>query len=144
MPHIKDEGSLFDAPLEKIWKYLDSPEDHSRAHKGSRNVQRTKVNDNTFLVSREQNMGGKWVKVSVRITPHAPVGSALEMVEGPMAGSKWFNFYEPKGNRTAVTVVGEFKAASLPPNQVEPAVMAFLQQSFDEDNAALREFKPSK
>ena len=144
MAFIKDEGSQFDAPIDTIWKFLTSPEEHGKAHKGARNVQRSQVNENTVLVSREQDMGGKWVKVAIRVVAHPPVGSAIEMVEGPMAGSKWFNFYEPKGGKTAVTVVGEFKSPTIPPNQLEPAVRAFMEQSFNEDNAALRQLAGRK
>jgi hypothetical protein len=54
-----------------------------------------------------------------------------------MAGSKSFQFYTPKGNETAVTVVGEFVSKGVPDAALKGAVMAFLGTVFDEDQKNL-------
>ncbi len=140
MVHIVDEGSHFDAPVDVIWKYLLDQEDHARAHQSRRNMKVEPAGENLVHVSFEQNVQGNWVKVVNRITILAPLGSAIEMTEGPMKGSKWINYYTPMGNRTGVTVVGEFQSAMLPGAQLEPAVRKNLEDAFNEDSAAIREF----
>ncbi len=140
MVHLIDEGSHFDAPIDQVWKYLQSDEDHRPAHKGRRNFQRTALNESSFINSWEQDNRGTWVKIVNKVTPLPPVGIAVEFLEGPMAGSKFFNYYTPRGNRTGVTVVGEFTSAQIPASQLEPAVRGVLQEVFEEDTVALKAF----
>jgi len=48
-------------------------------------------------------------------------------------------FYFPNGNKTGVTVVGEFTSSMMPDeNQLKQAVMSFLEQAFNEDSAYLQ------
>jgi hypothetical protein len=89
-------------------------------------------------------MNGKWEKVKTRTTVMAPLGLAIEMLEGPMTGSKFFNVYTPAGNKTAISVYGEFSSKSIPPAQLEPAVHGFLEQVFNEDNAAIKAMAAKK
>jgi hypothetical protein len=56
-----------------------------------------------------------------------------------MSGSKFFNYYIPNGNKTGVTVVGDFKSPMIyDENQLKQAVMSFLEQAFNEDSAYLK------
>ena len=144
MVHVKDEGSHFDAPIETVWEYLNSEEDHSNSHSGTRNRHRKELSENSMLVSWEQDVGGKWVKMENRITILPPVGLAIEVMEGPMAGSKFMNFYTPKGDMTEVTVVGEFTSKQIPEAQLEPTVDALLDEMYKEDVAGLRAFSEKK
>jgi len=137
MVHIRDEGSQFDAPIDAVWKYLQNPDEHNRTHQ-SRNFKSKPVGEGSMEMSWEANMGGHWAPMKMRITPLPPVGVAIEQLEGPMAGSKFFNIYQPMGAKTGVTVVGEFTSKAIPPAQLEAAVRGFLEQSFNEDNAALK------
>jgi hypothetical protein len=143
MVHIKDEGSHFDAPLDVVWRYLQAPE-HGPAHKGHRNTKMEMAGENVMVIDEEQDMGGKWVKTKTKITTLPPVGMAIELLEGPMAGTKFFNFYSAKGNKTEVTVVGEFVSKAMPPAQIEPAARGFLEMIFNEDTAAIRAFSAKK
>jgi ABC-type phosphate transport system auxiliary subunit len=77
------------------------------------------------------------VKHKTRTTAYPPVGIAFETIEGPMTGSKSFQFYTPKGNETAVTVVGEWVSKSVPDGDLKNAVLAFLETVFDEDQKNL-------
>jgi hypothetical protein len=138
MPHIKDEGSEFDAPIDTVWKFVMS-EDHGPAHKSSRNPQVKPVADNVMLITQEQNFNGNWVKTTNRITQLPPTGFVVEVIEGPLAGSKFINYYTPKGDRTEVTVVGDFTSKAIPENQIEPAVRGYLATVFEEDSIAIRE-----
>ena len=141
MARINDtEGSKFDAPMEIVWRYLQHPEAHGSAHRGSRNRQMTPLSESSFVVSWEQNMNGTWVKVANRITVYPPLGMAAEAVEGPMKGSKMFTVYTPHGNQTEVSVFGDMHVAEVPPGQIEPMVRGFWEMAFNEDSAGIREF----
>jgi len=143
MVHIKDEGSSFDAPVEIIWKYLQAPEDHTRTHK-NRNFTSKPVGEGSMELSWEANMAGNWVPMRTRVTPFPPLGVAVEILEGPMGGSKFFNIYTPKGAKTGITVVGEFTSKVIPAGQLEPTVRGFLEQVYNEDAAALRSLAEKK
>jgi len=82
---------------------------------------------------------GTPVKVKTRVTTTMPIGVAIEIIDGPMAGSKFFNIYAPNGNKTDITVVGDFESKTIPPAQLEPSVRRFLETIFDEDTAAIKE-----
>jgi hypothetical protein len=140
MVFVADSGSVFDAPVADVWKYLMADTDHGVAHKGRRNVERKQLSENTIQLSWEQDMDGKWVQLSNRLTFHPPVGFFVEPLEGPMAGSKFFNYYVPKGNKTEVIVVGEWNSQMIPKEQLEQAVMANLEKIFHEDSVGLKEF----
>ena len=84
---------------------------------------------------------GKQVKVKIRNTIFPPVGYVSEHVEGPTAGSKAFAYYTPKGDKTGITVVGDFTIAGLDEKAVRDAVLAQMQAVFDEDNANLKRMK---
>jgi len=143
MVHIKDEGSHFEAPIDKIWKYLEA-EDHGPAHKSTRNQQMKPLAENSFILSQEQNMNGQWVKTANRITVFPPVAVSIEVIEGPLAGSKMINVYTPKGNKTGIDVYGEFVSKQIPAAQLEQAVRGNLEMVFNEDSAALKSFVPKK
>jgi len=143
MVHVKDEGSTFDAPLDTVWKYLQMPEDHNRTHK-SRNFRSKPLAENMMEMSWEANIGGSWVPLRTRLTALPPVGVAIEMLEGPMAGSKFFNIYTPMGARTGITVVGEFTSKMVPPAQLEASVRGFLEQVYNEDAAAIKALASKK
>ena len=141
MVRISDqEGSQFDAPLEVVWKYLQSPEAHGNAHQGSRNRAMKPLTETSFVVSWEQNMNGTWVKVANRITVFPPLGMVAEAIEGPLAGSKMFTVYTPRGAKTEVAVHGDMQSAMLPAPQIEPVVRAAWESAFNEDSAGLKEF----
>lgn len=134
------EGSKFDAPLEVIWKYLQSPEAHGGAHKGTRNRAMKPLTDTSFVVSWEQNMGGNWVKVANRITVFPPLGMVAEAVEGPMTGSKMMTVYTPHGAKTEVSIFADMQSSMVPAAQLEPMVRGAWEMAFNEDSAGIREF----
>jgi hypothetical protein len=72
------------------------------------------------------------------------VGIALEILDGTFSGSKFFSYYMPKdnNNRTAVTVVGDFKSPTISDNeQLKSAVLSFLDNAFNEDVAYLKKMQ---
>jgi hypothetical protein len=139
MVHIREEGSRFDASIETVWRFLNSPAAHDRAHKLSRNRHVQDVGELSMLESYERNWRGDWVKVANRLTVLPPLGTVTEFKEGPFAGSRMFTVYTPEsGEATRIDVYGEFKSPSIPPDQVEAAARSWLSDLYNEDAPALR------
>lgn len=138
MVYILDEDSIFDVPLERLWEYLPSD-----AHKHpSINLISREVNGNNVVVTSERSVDGKMVTTKLRITMYPPLGVAMEYLEGPAAGSKAFIHYAPKGSKTGITVVGDFKIAGVSDEEgTKKAVMQMLELSFNEDSAILGQMK---
>lgn len=134
---VEDESGTFEAPLPVVWKFLQSPEEHGRVHRQRKGSLRL-LSENQVLAAWEQEVEGAAVKVSNRITLLPPLGFAVEVLEGPFAGSKFFNYYLPRGERTEVLVVGDFVSKSVPEEEVPAAVHRYLAEVFREDEEALR------
>ena len=134
MVYLFDEGSIFDAPIDKIWKYLPSDQ---HQHSSMKLLSRELIG-NAVVITAERTIMGKLVRTKMKNTLYPPFGFVQEHLEGPTAGSRAFVYYVPKGNRTAITVVGDFLLAGADEQGTKEAVLAQLQVSFDEDNANLK------
>ena len=137
---IVDEGSEFEAPLEKVWKLSEAhAKDAAKIHPGGKNYKGENISEYAAIQSWESDMQGQTIKTKIRVTRFYPLGVAIELLEGPVSGSKFFNYYIPNGNRTGVTVVGDFKSPIMTDeNQLRQAVLSFLEQAFNEDSAYLK------
>jgi hypothetical protein len=145
MVHIKDEGSHFEAPIETVWAFLQAQDAHEESHsKSTRNRDSKPLTENSMILSMERNVNGQWMKEKNRVTMLPPLGLAIEVLEGPLAGSKFVNIYTPKGNRTGIDIIGEFNSSQIPAAQLEHAVRANLETVFNEDSAALKAFSARK
>jgi hypothetical protein len=138
MVYILDEGSVFDAPIDKVWKYLTSDE---HRHNSLKLISREMATSNTVIITAERNIMGKTVRSKIKNTLYPPFGFVQEHLEGPTAGSRAFVYYIPKGNKTGITIVGEFVLSGMDEKTTRDAIMAQLQMSFDEDNANLKNTK---
>ncbi len=138
MVFILDEGSHYEAPIDRVVKLLQSHmTDGAAIHPNLKNFKLERVSENIAIGSGEREVQGKIVSSKARFTMFPPLGVAIEQLEGPMAGSKYFYYYIPKGGRTGVTAVGEFKSPIMSDEQLKQAVNAFLEQVFKEDTAYL-------
>ena len=104
MVYLLDEGSVFDMSIDKIWKYLQSEE---HRHPSIKMVNR-EVIGNTVVITSERNIMGKVALTKIKNTLYPPFGLVQEHLEGPLAGSKAFRYYTPKGDKTGITVIGDF------------------------------------
>jgi hypothetical protein len=139
MVHVRDEGSRVDGSIESVWRYLNDPELHGKAHKNSRNVTQKIEGGTTILVTAERNFRGSWVKVGQRLTVLPPLGHVIEFVAGPFAGSKMFTVYTPlDADHTQVDVYGEFRSPTLADAEVETAARQYLDEVFSEDAPAIK------
>ncbi|MCH8022168.1 MAG: hypothetical protein IH932_00265 [Thaumarchaeota archaeon] len=135
MVFIKDEGGYFKAPLDKVWKLVQlHSTELTKIHKGVKNPITETLSETSEITTWDDENGGK---IKARLEVFAPIGLAIEFLEGPFAGSKFFNYYTPRGDTTGITVVGEFKSPSMSDEELKEAVTAFLEQGFNEDNAYL-------
>ena len=135
MVFIHDEGSEFDAPLDKVWKLNASEGRHN--HPSLRNMGSEMEGEHPILKYETAMPDGSWAKNRVRMTLLPPVGIAFETLEGPMAGSRSFQFYTPKGAKTGITVVGEYVSPGVPEAVLKKEVLRFLETVFGEDQSNL-------
>ena len=139
MVYILDEGSVFDASIDKIWKYLPS---EGHRHNSQKLISREMVDNNhAVVITGERTMMGKTVRSKIKNTLYPPFGFVQEHLEGPTAGSKAFVYYTPKGDKTGITIVGDFVLSGMDEQATKDAFMAQFQVSFDEDNANLKNTK---
>lgn len=138
MAFLVDQGGVFDAPVEAVWQFLSSGEEHTQVHRHEA-VRRVRHSPNSLTYSWEQPFDGEHVRFAMRSTAYAPVGIAYEVLEGPFTGSSFFLYYTPKGERTGVTVAGEFHSPTIPESHLLPAVERFFAVEFEQDGRAIRE-----
>jgi len=143
MVFVRDDGSVYNAPLEEVWRFLSTEDAHSQAH-GHRNFARKSLPGNSGEYSWEQEFEGATARFTMRWTSFPHFGIAYEVLEGPFVGSKFFSYYRPRGNRTRVTVVGDFVSATVPANRLETSVLAFFAREFEQDSAAITEMLSGK
>ena len=136
MVFVRDEGSVYNASLEEVWRFLSSPDAHTAAHQ-HRNVRRTALPGNAGEYSWEQEFEGKSERFTMRWTAFPRFGIAYEVLEGPFVGSKFFAYYRPRGPKTRVTIVGDFASPSIPAPRLESSVLGFFAREFEQDSVAM-------
>ena len=141
MVYLKDEG-VFDAPVDKIWRFLnDEKADHEhRAVKFSKVLEQS---EKIMVVEMDAKSpdGKTTFKQTAKFTFNPPKGFDMEFLSGPMVGTKHTHTYTPMGNKTKVEVAGEFKVQGLDEQATKKAALALLEEFFNEDNAALKNYK---
>ena len=143
MVFVRDEGSVYNATLEQVWKFLSANDRHTEAHV-HRNVTRKSLPGNSGEYSWEQDFEGRSERFTMRWTSFPSFGVAYEVLEGPFVGSKFFSYYRPRGPKTRVTVVGDFVSPTIPPARLEASVLGFFAREFEQDSAAIATMIASK
>lgn len=133
---LRDEGGVFDAPVEAVWAFVGSGEAHSKAHE-HRDFRRELLAPDHGRYSWEQPFDGRPVRFTMEWWAYDPLGCAYRVLEGPFAGSTFYLYYVPRGTRTEVGILGEFRSPTLPEPEIEPAVRRFFATEFEQDAAAL-------
>jgi hypothetical protein len=139
MVFVLDEGSAFNAPLETIWKYNQSEREHN--HPSMKNLKVGQEGGSFIFDFDSAEPDAKSVKTKIKVTFYPPSGFAVEELEGRFAGSKYFNYYTPKGKRTGITVVGHWSSATIPEAKLKKAALDHLAVVFKEDSGNLKNFK---
>ena len=139
MVYVKDDG-VYDEPLEKIWKYIQAPEDHVHETILSQKVLEQEGNTMKLRVETFNARGGKEEQIW-RMTMDPPFGHELEVLEGSTKGTKQAHVYIPMGEKTKVIVVGDFKMPGADDETIRKGTLDYLAKVFTEDSAQLRKFK---
>ena len=140
MVHVKDDG-IFDAPIDRIWKYVNDEQAHQH---GSFRVTKVLEEKGNAIVAEAKlgNPDGTFNMEKVRMVMNPPKGYDFEYLSGPMKGTKHSHTYTPMGHQTKVVVEGEF---TVPPGMTENAVrknaLDYFAMVFEEDNSALKKYK---
>jgi hypothetical protein len=138
MVFIIDDGSEFKATREKVWRYNQAESGH--VHASMQNTQVSQEGGSMLFTYETVSPNGSTEKRRTRITPLPPVGSFVEELEGRFAGSKYINFYVPKGDKTEIRVVGEFTSPTIPEDKLKQEVMDHLDTFYKEDVQNLAAF----
>jgi len=136
MVFVRDEGSVYNAPLDQVWRFLSLGALHTEAHH-HRDVERKSLPGNAGEYAWEQDFDGKPARFAMRWTSFPPFGIAYDVLEGPFAGSKFFVYYRPRGNKTRVTIVGDFVSSTIAPERLEAVVLGFFALEFEQDSTAI-------
>ncbi|MBI2183566.1 MAG: hypothetical protein HYU39_01255 [Thaumarchaeota archaeon] len=139
MVYVVDEGGYFKASLDKLWRYNAAEKDHY--HPSMKNIQASMEGQSMILTFDSETPDKKTVKRKVKLTNLPPVGFYVEELEGQFAGSKYINYYVPKGEKTEVKVVGEWTSPTIPADKLKKAVSDYLDMVFKEDSGNLAKFK---
>lgn len=138
MVHVKDEG-VFDAPIDTIWKFLIDPSATAHHHRAIRGM--TTIRQEGTAVTQEVeflNPDGKTTrKETWRFVFNPPKGFEMESLGGASKRTKHAHHYTPSGNKTRVEGEGDFAIQGMDDAATRAAVLAFLAEVFDEDQAAL-------
>ena len=143
MTYFVDRGSVYDAPIEVLWDFMEKDEEfHPKAHGTSlRNFEAKEISEVTSLVRCEVREGGRqWKKMVARITSIRPAVRITEELEGPYAGSKTVYFYSPQGRKTAVDVLFYTRSSELTPEEIRRDKLTTHASAFAEDRPFLRRF----
>ena len=139
MVFILDEGSTFNGPLDKVWKLNATEGQHP--HLSLRNYSVQPITPTDMWVTWESTVAGKNEKHKAKFTLLPPLGYSFDYTEGPFTGSKTFQYYIPKGGKTGVTVVGDWKSPTLSDDQLKKEAWKFLETVFNEDQKNLANLK---
>jgi ligand-binding SRPBCC domain-containing protein len=139
MVHVSDEG-MFDAPVEKIWRFLN--DDNSHQHSSLKFSKVLEQTDKGMTAEVDvMRPGEPSHKETWKMSFNPPKGFSLEITSGPMKGTKHSHTYTPMGNKTKVVVEGEFVAQGMDDAALKKAVLGMFEQVFNEDSAALKNYK---
>jgi hypothetical protein len=142
MAHVKDEG-VFDAPIDKIWRFLQDQTPGVHNHKVIRGAKT--IEEKGGALTQEMdflNPDGKSTrKETWRFKFNPPQGFEMESLAGMSKGTKYSHRYTPMGNRTKVEVEGEFHLQGMDDATTRQAALGFLAEVFSEDTANLQRFK---
>lgn len=142
MVKVRDDG-VFDAPIDKIWKYLGDDNEGIHNHR-SIVAARTLENKGSEMVFEWEmrNPDGKTTrKETWRMAMNPPTGWEMESLSGVSKGTKYTNRYTPMGSKTRVDVEGEFRMQGMDEASTRKAALGFLAEVFDEDQASLKKYK---
>jgi hypothetical protein len=134
--YYSDDG-VFDAPVEKVWKLIESHNTHMNdIHKGVISVKAHPEPSGSVLADvvtlgpdGKSHVNHKW-----RFTMKPPLTQTVEMIEGPMKGTWLTTTYLPHGNKTRLVTVAEWKVQGVSDDStLHKMCDEFMENGFAED-----------
>ena len=141
MVHYKKDGIvIFEAPVEKMFKYMSAGGHKHVAFKSHRLVS---VSGNVVTIDAEiYNPDGTTFKTTITHKLNPPKGLETTMTGGAFDGAKFRHTYTPRGDKTKLDVEGDFPAFPGMSDADELKMIdGFFTTVFTEDNANLQEFR---
>ena len=140
MVFIVCQGNEFQGQLDKVWKLNQIlMKEPAKVHQNAIDYNIESVNKNTIIQSWQTTIDNQITTNKMQFTTYHPLGVAVEILEGKLEGSKAFVYFTPKEETTGVTVVGNFKSATLSDDdQLRQEVSSMVENSFNEENAYLK------
>jgi hypothetical protein len=135
MVFILDQGSEFNGTLEEVWDFVRAHNEHP--HASISNISIDQLNETTVIASYDFRGREGVVKITYRGATHFPLGFTYDFLEGPFAGSKVFQYYIPKGDKTEVVMVGNLVSPDLTDDKLKALYDDYVQVVFDEDNVSM-------
>jgi hypothetical protein len=127
--------------LDKVWKLNEIlMKEPKKVHQNVIYYNIETVNKNTIIQSWQTTIDNQISKNKMQFITYHPLGVAVEILEGKLEGSKAFVYFTPKEETTGVTVVGDFRSATLSDDddQLRQEVLSMVENSFNEENAYLK------
>ena len=136
----KDAVATFDAPVEKVFRYMSAGE---HPHQGMKSHKLVGQNGNVVTVAAEMyNPDGSTFTTQVTHRLDAPRGIETRMAGGPFDGARFTHSYTPMNGKTRVDIEGTFPAM---PGRTEAEVLqmvdGFFTHVFAEDTETLKRWK---
>ena len=141
MVFIVCQGNEFQRQLDKVWKLNEIlMKEPKKVHQNVIYYNIETVNKNTIIQSWQTTIDNQISKNKMQFITYHPLGVAVEILEGKLEGSKAFVYFTPKEETTGVTVVGDFRSATLSDDddQLRQEVLSMVENSFNEENAYLK------
>ncbi len=142
MVHLRDDG-VFDAPIDKIWKYLNDERPGVHNHQSIAGTKTVEQKGNSVVQEMEmRNPDGKTTRMETwRTVMNPPSGFEMESISGISKGTRYSHRYTPLGSKTRVEVEGDFRMEGMDEATTKNAALGYLAEVFDEDNASLRKYE---
>ena len=138
MRRIKYEGGASGDNTDAVWDFLMPPDKDGRSANRSRNLKVQQVSDDEMRISWEQKLNGNWLRTVSRVTQYPPEGFVVEITEGPMAGSKFFNYYSSKEQKERALGTESPQVRKRSNVKPEPIALVLLREVLREDSKAIR------
>jgi thioredoxin-dependent peroxiredoxin len=136
--HYKKDGiTTFNAPVEKVFRYMSAGNHHHQAFKSHRLVG---ISGNVVTVDAEiYNPDGSTFNTTITHKLNQPKGIETTMAGGAFSGAKFVHSYTPVGGNTKVDLEGYFPAF---PDMVEAdelnMIDGFFTMVFGEDTESIK------
>lgn len=138
MVHYKrDRIIIFDAPLEKVFRYMNTGGHKHVAFKSHKLIDKS---GNVVTIDAEiYNPDGTTYKTTITHTVNPPKGIETKMTGGAMDGAKFRHTYTPIDGRTKVDLEGDFpQFPGMSEADELKMIDGFFTMIFTEDNANLQ------